>query len=161
MESGRVAFEQAARAERYQTDPVNETVSDPEGGVGDSSLSFSFQHKSRAGSHSPPLRAPSMPIAQGGLGGVLQAANSHPNLKPPPSVRDHHKSGYRSAAQTDEREKRAAAALPRSNSKPQRAARPRSQQRTAPARLPDMTGPTSVVEVDANPNYGMPHDLHS
>jgi len=58
LESGHVTFEHAARAERYQSDPGNDTSSDPEGGAGDSesSSSFSFQPKSRAGSHSPQPR---------------------------------------------------------------------------------------------------------
>jgi hypothetical protein len=57
LESGHVTFEHA-RAERYQSDPGNDISSDPEGGAGDSesSSSFSFQPKSRAGSHSPQPR---------------------------------------------------------------------------------------------------------
>lgn len=156
LESGRVAFENAAHAERYQSDPGNETSSDPEGGVGDSesSSSFSFQPKGRAGSRSPQLRPPS---AAGKPKDALQDANFGP--KRPRSAQDQHKAGYHSAAQAGEREKRAAAALSRSNPQqhpqqrapPTNAARPRSQQQQrtgaddAVARLPDMTGLTSAV----------------
>jgi hypothetical protein len=161
LESGRLAFEHAARAERYQSDPGNDTSSDPEGGAGDSesSSSFSFQPKSRAGSHSPQLRASP---AAGKLNDALHGADFSP--KRPHSALDHYKSGYRSAAQAAEREKRVAAALSRTNPQQQQQqqgafpsnnarTRPQQQQRAGTdaiaARLPDMTGLTSAVETPA------------
>jgi hypothetical protein len=128
-------------------------------GDSESSSSFSFQPKSRAGSHSPQLRASS---ATGKLTDALQDANVGP--KRPRSAQDHYKMGCRSAAQDVEREKRAAAALSRSNPQhqqqqqhtlPSDTLRPRSQQQqragaeVVAARLPDMTGLTSAVETPA------------
>lgn len=162
LESGRVAFEPAAHAERYQSDPGNETSSDPEGGMGDSesSSSFSFQPKSRAESHSPQMRASS---AAGKLTDALPDVNVNLGPKRSRSAQDHYKTDYHSAAHADERDRRAAAALSRSNPQKQQQqrappssyARPSSQQQqraesgVVAARLPDMTGLTTAVETPA------------
>lgn len=171
LEAGRVAFEHAAHADRYQSDPADDTASDPEGGVGDSesSSSFSFQPKARGGSHSPQhVSRPSS--AAGMLRDALHGGEFSPRR--PRSAQDNHQHVAKQRAQARvashdmEREKRAAAANARIQQQQQQRpepaslpqSRPSQRERAGPsatashppaARLPDMTGLTSAVETPA------------
>ena len=154
LESGHVTFEHA-RAERYQSDPGNDTSSDPEGGAGDSesSSSFSSQPKSRAGSHSPqprPLQESSRTrcmvlilvkndfaacriTTSRGIARLHKPLNGKSTL-PPHFLRSN-----------PEQHQQQEGASPSNNAR----TRPQRQQRAGTdavaARLPDMTGLTSAV----------------
>lgn len=156
LESGRVAFENAARAERYQSDPANDSeASDPEAAESESSSNFSAlaqqaNARQRGGSHSPRSAA----SGSGGrvAGGKMSEALANMDFSPkrPRSGLDH-----RQLPVPPQRSQKLPSKTSASSAPPARISAPASRPTHATtkslevARLPDMTGLTSAVETPA------------